>query len=96
MPADEWDEVLRRAHPQQQQWLLETATETDQRSLSEDERYLRGLRRDLARIETEHARREAMTPEQRAAERARRVAKRRSVIQLAGGGSFRWSSRLVG
>lgn len=80
VPADEWADVRRRAHPRQQQWLLNTATEKDQISLSEDETHLYGLQRNLSRIDREHARREAMTPEQRAAaERAPRVAKRRSI-----------------
>lgn len=80
VPATEWTDVQRRAHPSQQQWLLNTATEKDQRSLNEDETYLYGLQSALSRIEREHARRESLTPEQRAAaERAPRVAKRRSL-----------------
>lgn len=80
VPATEWTDVQRRAHPSQQQWLLNTATEKDQRSLNEDETYLYGLQSTLSRIEREHARRESLTPEQRAAaERAPRVAKRRSL-----------------
>ncbi|MFG3525094.1 relaxase/mobilization nuclease domain-containing protein [Nocardia nova] len=80
VPAEEWAEVQRRANPRQQQWLLKTATDKDQASLTEDEAYLYGLQSNLEQVECEHARREAMTPQQRAAaERAPRVAKGRSL-----------------
>jgi hypothetical protein len=68
VPAHEWDATLRQAHEQQQQWRLRGARDKDQRDLGEDTTYLRQLQRDLDGVESEHTRREQLTPEQRARE----------------------------
>lgn len=84
-PEYEWSSDLHAAQPRQQQILLKAATATDERALKDDENYLFRLQRNISRIEREHARREALTPEQRAAEeQAPRVARRRSTAREAG------------
>ncbi|OBB36549.1 hypothetical protein [Nocardia sp. 852002-51244_SCH5132740] len=81
----EWSSDLHVAQPHQQRARLKAAAATDERALSEDDNYLYRLQRNLARVEREHARRESLTPEKRAAEeQAPRVAKRRSTSRETG------------
>ncbi|MGY2025977.1 relaxase/mobilization nuclease domain-containing protein [Nocardia gipuzkoensis] len=68
IPADEWNEVLFEADERCQRRRLREAQDQDQRDLSDDTTYLGHLHHDLEKMETEHARRERLTPEQRASE----------------------------
>lgn len=63
----EWDEVLRESAAARQKYRLAEAARRDQGSTSEGEAYLSHLRRDLGMVETEDARREPLSPQQRAA-----------------------------
>ncbi|WP_433635653.1 relaxase/mobilization nuclease domain-containing protein [Nocardia sp. CA-120079] len=68
VPAREWAEVLFEAREQSQKRRLAAARSQDGQELDDDTSYLRELRQDLEKVETEHARRARLTPEQRAAE----------------------------
>ncbi|GAB3212531.1 relaxase/mobilization nuclease domain-containing protein [Nocardia tengchongensis] len=68
VPVREWDTTLREATEQRQQWRLREARDKDQRDIDADTTYLSKLQRDLDGVESEHARRVKLTPEQRASE----------------------------
>lgn len=67
-PASEWDTILFEAQEQRQKRRLSSARNQDAQDLGDDITYLQHLQRDLEKVETEHARREQLTPEQRATE----------------------------
>lgn len=74
---DEWTEVLHNATQAQGQRRVREAVQLDEAALREDATMLRGLERDLKKIETEHTRRGHMTADQRAqAVRAARTQRR--------------------
>ncbi|WP_067722928.1 relaxase/mobilization nuclease domain-containing protein [Nocardia yamanashiensis] len=66
--ASEWNNVLRRADPAHQKYLLRGAHDEDAREIRDDHTHLRNLQSELEKVETEHARRAKLTPEQQAAE----------------------------
>ncbi|MGV9838036.1 relaxase/mobilization nuclease domain-containing protein [Nocardia niigatensis] len=68
VPAHEWNSTLREANEQRQQWRLREARDKDQRDITADATQLKHLQRDLDGVESEHARRAKLTPEQRARE----------------------------
>ncbi|WP_433717461.1 relaxase/mobilization nuclease domain-containing protein (plasmid) [Nocardia sp. CA-084685] len=83
-PASEWDAILFEAQEQRQKRRLSSARHQDAQDLGDDTTYLQHLQRNLEKVETEHARREQLTPEQRAAEvrtqsKARTTGPKRSV-----------------
>ncbi|GAB4590326.1 hypothetical protein [Nocardia sp. IFM 10818] len=65
VPEEQWDEVVFEASERQQRQRMAAAQSQDQRDIGEDASYLRTLQRELGQVETEHARRATLTPEQR-------------------------------
>ncbi|MEU0876803.1 relaxase/mobilization nuclease domain-containing protein [Nocardia brasiliensis] len=76
VPASEWDELLHQSTPDQQRLRLTEARAQDREDLTGDANYLPFLQADLAKIEDEHNRRAALTPEQRASEVSRQTRNR--------------------
>ncbi|MFI5501154.1 relaxase/mobilization nuclease domain-containing protein [Nocardia asteroides] len=78
-PREEWHGIEATADPRRQQLLLAQAQQNDKREFDADTGYLqRHLRTNLDKLESEHARRSELTPQQRAAEQSRRVQERKN------------------
>lgn len=78
-PREEWHGIEAAADPRHQQQLLAQAQRNDKREIDADTGYLqRYLRPNLDKLETEHARRSELAPEQRTAEQVRREQERKN------------------